>query len=249
VGRLTRIEIFPVKGMRALGLESIGVDLCGLTGDPRWMVVDESGRFHTQRDLPVLATIDAEPRAAGLLVSAREGERRVEGVARRGLRMPVPPRVPGRSHPPRDQPGAQPPRRPGELRRRLPGLDRQPRLLRRSPRADAAPLEVRRFRANRQVSGFAAHADDRWRRVRVGGVTFRVAKPIDRCVVTALDPRTGEASKGPLAGEPLRTLAAYRRWNGSVFFASHLVPEAVGADSTVAVGDDVEAIEEGPLWH
>jgi uncharacterized protein len=96
-----------------------------------------------------------------------------------------------------------------------------------------APLPVERFRANLVVDGDEPFGEDGWSRVVVGDVTFRVGKPVGRCVMATIDPVTLTSSK-----EPTRTLARYRLVDGSTLFAVHLVPEAPGR---VSVGDEVGA--------
>jgi uncharacterized protein len=95
-----------------------------------------------------------------------------------------------------------------------------------------SPLVVERFRPNLVVDGdLEPFEEDGWRRVRVGPVEFRVVKPVDRCVMTTIDPTTLERSH-----EPIRTLAKHRKWDGATWFAVQLVPESRGV---IRVGDDV----------
>ena len=95
-----------------------------------------------------------------------------------------------------------------------------------------SPLVVERFRPNLVVDGdLEPFEEDGWRRVRVGPVEFRVVKPVDRCVMTTIDPTTLERSH-----EPIRTLAKHRKWDGATWFAVQLVPESRGV---VRVGDEV----------
>ncbi len=91
------------------------------------------------------------------------------------------------------------------------------------------PLPMDRFRPNLVVDGCAPHAEDGWRTLVAGGVTFRVAKPCARCVVTATDQRTG--ARGD---EPLGTLATYRLRDGKILFGQNLVHDGRG---TLRVGD------------
>lgn len=93
------------------------------------------------------------------------------------------------------------------------------------------PLEMRRFRPNLVVSGGEAHAEDEWRRLRVGEVRLRLVKPCSRCVITTLDPATGESGK-----EPLATLATYRKRDGKVYFGMNAIPDAEGE---IRIGDPV----------
>ncbi|MEZ4215211.1 MAG: MOSC N-terminal beta barrel domain-containing protein [Myxococcota bacterium] len=73
------------------------------------------------------------------------------------------------------------------------------------------PLEMRRFRPNVVVAGAPAHAEDEWRRIRVGdeheGIELGFAKLCSRCAVPTVDPSTGVRDR---AGEPLAALARYR---------------------------------------
>lgn len=55
--RLSALFIYPVKSLGGFAVESATVDPFGLVGDRRFMVVDETGRFLTQRSLPRMALI------------------------------------------------------------------------------------------------------------------------------------------------------------------------------------------------
>lgn len=97
---------------------------------------------------------------------------------------------------------------------------------------EPADIDVARFRPNLVVDGdLEPFEEDHWSAVTVGAVTFRVVKPVDRCVMTTIDPATLRTGH-----EPIRTLARHRRWDGATWFAAQLVPEVVGE---VRVGDQV----------
>ena len=81
-------------------------------------------------------------------------------------------------------------------------------------------LTMRRFRPNLVVSGCDPYAEDNWRRLRIGDLVLRVAKPCSRCIIPTIDPLTGERS-----AEPLRTLMGYRRRDNKVYFGQNLVHE------------------------
>jgi uncharacterized protein YcbX len=53
------LHIHPVKSLRGLAVESARVDSLGAVGDRRFMVVDPSGTFLTQRTVPRMALVDA----------------------------------------------------------------------------------------------------------------------------------------------------------------------------------------------
>ena len=93
-------------------------------------------------------------------------------------------------------------------------------------------LSMGRFRPNLVLDGdLEPFAEDAWSTVEAGGVTLRVVGPVDRCVMTTLDPVTRERGH-----EPIRTLARHRRWDGCTWFAVWAVPTVPGE---VAVGDEV----------
>ncbi|MFI6698490.1 MOSC domain-containing protein [Streptomyces sp. NPDC050509] len=114
-------------------------------------------------------------------------------------------------------------------------LDALNTLIAHGDHPDEGPLPMDRFRPNLVVSGTEAWAEDGWRRLAVGEVTFRVAKPCGRCVITTTDQRTAERGR-----EPLRTLGRHRRIDGKLVFGQNLVPESTG---TVRVGDPVTVLE------
>lgn len=99
------------------------------------------------------------------------------------------------------------------------------------------PLEMLRFRPNLVVAGAEPFAEDGWKRIRIGDVIFKVAKPCSRCILTTIDPRTGERDLGR---EPLATLLQYRNVDGEALFGQNLLPEGVGE---LRVGMPVEVLE------
>ena len=68
--RVAGLNIYPVKGMRAVGVERARLQRRGLESDRRWVVVDATGKFITQRSHQRMATIAARPSARGLALSA-----------------------------------------------------------------------------------------------------------------------------------------------------------------------------------
>ena len=103
----------------------------------------------------------------------------------------------------------------------------------------AAPLGMERFRPNLIVKDCPAFAEDSWKRISIRDREFSSAGPCERCVMTTLDPRTGDKT-GP---EPLRTLATYRRaTNGSsVWFGQNVVN--VSKSGRIEIGSTIEVVE------
>ncbi len=94
----------------------------------------------------------------------------------------------------------------------------------------ARPVPMERFRPNLVVQGAAPYAEDTWRRIRIGAVSFRVVKPCARCVTTTVDQTLGVRA----GNEPLETLARYRLQDRGVMFAQNLLHDGNGA---LRVGD------------
>lgn len=114
-------------------------------------------------------------------------------------------------------------------------LDALNSLIAAGDHAHEGPLPMNRFRPNLVIEGTDPWAEDGWTRLAVGEVTFRVARPCGRCVVTTTNQFTAERGK-----EPLRSLALHRKRDGRVLFGQNLVPEHRG---TVRVGDPVKILD------
>ncbi len=100
----------------------------------------------------------------------------------------------------------------------------------------AQPVPMLRFRPNLVVAGTTPHAEDDWKRIRVGAVEFDIVKACTRCVFTTVDFDHGTFDP---AGEPLRALTTYRRTPNGVTFGQNLIPRGTG---TLRVGDAVEVL-------
>lgn len=68
--RVTGLFLYPVKSLRGYAVPTAELDALGFTGDRRFLVVDATGKFLTQRTAPRMARIDARLSAGTLLLSA-----------------------------------------------------------------------------------------------------------------------------------------------------------------------------------
>ena len=96
-------------------------------------------------------------------------------------------------------------------------------------------MTMTRFRPNLVVQGCAPYAEDQWKRIRIGSMTFRVTKPCSRCVITTIHPETLEKGQ-----EPLRTLGEYRREGNKVLFGQNIIHDGPGE---LKLGMAVEVLE------
>ena len=64
------LHTYPVKGCRGLDHDAAVVEVWGLAGDRRWMMVDAEGVGITQRETARLTQLTALPRPGGVTLSA-----------------------------------------------------------------------------------------------------------------------------------------------------------------------------------
>ena len=94
------------------------------------------------------------------------------------------------------------------------------------------PIPMNRFRTNFVFSGGKSFDEDNWKTIEIGNVIFNLVKPCGRCVITTINPNTGTKGK-----EPLKTLADFRQKDNKVMFGMNMVAEETGK---VSVGDELE---------
>lgn len=260
--QLSHIFIHPLKSAAPLSLGSVDIDPRGPRHDRRWMLVDDEGQFITGRKLGRLVTLGARPTPAGLQLHA-------PGHAPIRIPEPGPdaPRIEVRVwndtvHAPLCDEAANrwlaqvlgmparlvhmdaPAQRPaaggtGEVSfaDSSPVLVLSARAVHDLSQRIGRHMAIERFRPNLVIDGLPAHGEDRWARIRIGGVGFEQVKPCIRCAFTTVDPRTGERDAD---GEPLRTLAGYRRREQGVSFGVLMRPTGPGR---VQLGDRIEVLE------
>ncbi len=263
--RLAAISVYPVKSCAAIDLASAQVEPRGLCHDRRWMLVDDCGRFLTGRQLPRLVQVRATPLGLGRLRLEAQGMPAIEIAEIAGAQRIVASIWDSTVSAADAGPDAarwfsdylgravrlvhadDAMQRPLDQAFGLPGdevgfADGYPLLLLSCAAADQLSARVgrelgwRRFRPNLLIDGVPAHAEDNWRRVRIGPVEFDVVKPCVRCVFTTVDPDTGLAESD---AEPLTTLKGYRRGAKGITFGQNLIARGTGA---IRVGDKLDVL-------
>lgn len=262
--KLSALYHYPIKSCAPLPAERLALGPRGPEADRRWMVVDADGRFVTGRQQPRMVLLQARPQDTGLALSAPgladlhvatpgpdaarisstvwkdcvdaqdAGDAAAEWLSA-FLGQPV--RL---VH--MDQAARRPVSggRPGD---EVSFADGYPLLLVSQAALDALsarvgrPMAMTRFRPNLVVEGCAPHAEDGWRRLRIGGIELEMVKPCTRCAFTTIDPDTAERDPD---GEPLRSLGQYRRGEGGVLFGVNLIARGEG---DLRIGDAVEVVE------
>ena len=67
---LSQLNIYPLKSAGGIALANANLDRRGLVHDRRWMVVDDSGEFISQRTFPRMALINTELVSQMLILNA-----------------------------------------------------------------------------------------------------------------------------------------------------------------------------------
>ena len=70
LARISSLHVYPIKSCGGLSLQRVQVSPRGFAWDREWMVVEPSGMFLTQREVPHLALVQPELTADELVVSA-----------------------------------------------------------------------------------------------------------------------------------------------------------------------------------
>jgi hypothetical protein len=260
---LSGLYRYPVKSLRGGAFQTLEVQARGFRFDRHWMLVDGQGRFLSQRQQPRMSLIGAQvDDRGGLRLSAPgmpdlsivpEGDARMEVVVWADAVQASPAgaeadawlsgflgltcrlvRFPDDAVRPVDPDFARPADQVGFADGFPFLLISQASLDDLNRRLDEA-VPMLRFRPNLVVDGCDAYAEDGWRRIRIGDIEFRVAKPCSRCVIPTIDPATGLRGK-----EPLRTLMGYRRRDNKVYFGQNLIHDGVGR---LSIGMSLEVLE------
>lgn len=98
------------------------------------------------------------------------------------------------------------------------------------------PVPMNRFRPNIVIEGCEPYAEDGFRSVKIGEVTFRATEPCARCVLITVDQDTGV--KGV---EPLATLSKIRKQGQKVLFGQNLIQRG---DGVIRRGDEVTILPD-----
>jgi len=260
---LSEINIYPIKSAKGISLQTAFVERRGIRFDRRWMVVNETGMFLSQRDYPRLALVSTAIESGTLRVTAPglpALELLVEPKPADIMRVQVHDTITSGMSAGEEagkwfsnflgvrcrvvfmteeivRPVDPDYARDGDI---VSFADAYPLLLLTQASVDdlntrlAVPVPMNRFRPNIVVAGSRAYDEDRWKSIRIGESVFHLMKGCARCITTTVDQATGVQGK-----EPLATLSQYRRIGGNVFFGQNVIPDNEGM---LRRGDAVEVL-------
>lgn len=221
VGKVESLFVYPGKSLRGFPVPESDVRTDGPAGDREFLVVDDAGRFLTQRTLSVMNRIglrrdggavvltfgdrsltvpivawseESDVTVWNSVVNARRVGAAADGFLSAAIGKPA-------------RLFEYLPSSPRELTWRSPEpfetrfTDSAPVLLTAQESLEAlgaaagVPLSIDRFRPNIHVSGFPAWSEEKARRIRVGGAELEVLDVCTRCKIITLDPVTGAADQ------------------------------------------------------
>jgi uncharacterized protein YcbX len=255
--RIAALYVYPVKSARGIALQDAALTRAGLSQDRRWMLVGQSGRCLTQRELPRLALLLPSLSETALRLQAPSMPEISIALARQGERRSV--SLWGHECEAFDEGPAV-----ADWLRQL--LDHDCRLVRFDPAhrrlsarewtgsfeaenqfSDkfpilavstaslaelntrlAEPLPMNRFRPNIVLEGLNAFDEDHIDELSDGAIRLKPVKACTRCKITTTNQDTGSVE----GDEPLRTLNTYRydaALHGACFGQNLIVVSGAGA--------------------
>jgi uncharacterized protein YcbX len=262
---INELWIYPIKSLGGIRVNEAEVSDRGFLYDRRWMLVDETGRFLSQREFPQLSLLEVSLLGNQLFVSLKnkptiqiaipfldEAPSRVVQIWEDTCLAWQYPDVFNKFFSDFLQKNVELVFMPTSSQRKVDVKyakngditsfsDGYPFLLIGQASLDdlnqklANPIPMNRFRPNIVFKGGFAFEEDTWKQFRVGEVDFICAKPCARCVVTTISQETAKQEK-----EPLKTLSTYRKFGNKILFGQNLIHSGFGS---VRVGDEIFILE------
>lgn len=256
--QLSQIWIYPVKSLGGISLQNAKVLPKGLQYDRRWMLVDNAGKFLTQREFPLLSQFKTRIDRDTLIIQHHDdhlvvlpGQSEGEMLAQTQIWDDiVSTKEVSAEHSkwfsdrvgsdcklvlfPEENPRAvDPDYKVNDDHTSL--SDAYPFLIIGQASLDdlnsrlSEPVPINRFRPNFVFTDGTPYEEDTWRNFSIGENQFVGVKLCSRCIMTTVNHKTGERGT-----EPLKTLSTYRSKNNKVYFGQNAI--ALKAD-VVSVGD------------
>jgi uncharacterized protein YcbX len=251
------LYIYPIKSLAGISIQHAVAEEMGFENDRRWMLIDESGQFITQRKHPILSQFQPEISANKIEISYQEQKHQF--LIEENLNTPISAHVwddesqvfevnISTSQWFSDCLGFECKLvkiiKIGDRKHRNKATnisfnvslaDGYPYLLLGSESLDylnqklEEKITIARFRPNIVVSSTNAHEEDYYDFFQIGKAKFKNTKPCGRCIMVNNDPISGVVKK-----EPLKTLSTYRKVDNAVLFGTNLVCVKNGV---IRVGD------------
>ena len=258
--QLSQIFIYPIKSLGGIELQSSQVTRRGLQYDRRWMLVDDNGKFLTQRNFPQMALFQTAICEGMLSVSfeddnifmplqLKEGSiitteiwsSRVKAIVADARinqwfsdHLKLNCRAVYMPETARRKPHFYYAKSKDDL---VSFADGYPLLMISQASLDdlnsrlEVPVPMDRFRPSIVLSGTAPFAEDKLKAFKINGRRFYGVKRCGRCIITCTDQQTAAITK-----EPLKTLSSYRKFRNKILFGMNVIPAEEGM---ISIGDSI----------
>jgi uncharacterized protein YcbX len=256
---ISKLYIYPIKSCAAIAVNTMPLDTQGAANDRRYMLVDESGQFITQRQYSRLVFVNVEAHQQGWLITLPDIGVKIlplHGVVNQSIRV----KVWSDTFDAYDQgdewadffssflgkkvrlvfshsnterridPHYCKTARPVSFADGFPLLLTNESSLAVLNERLENPVDMLRFRPNIVVKGAAAFAENAWETLHAPHIQLSVVKPCSRCVIPTINPHT--AKKEPAVWQALEAFC--KGDDGKVYFGQNVIHKSTGI---LTVGD------------
>ena len=260
--QITDIIIYPIKGLAGIHVDMALALEAGFESDRRWMLVDEEGKFITQRTKPQMALFNQSILNDTLTISFNKASFsfEIKSVSNDLLKTKVWDDVADTVVVSKEANEWFSDQLSQKVRlvkiasdcsryhhskttnKEYPVslADGYPYLLVGSSSLELLnekltnTVSMNRFRPNIVLTTSSAHEEDDWQQFNIGSAAFANIKPCGRCNVITID-----QSNAKIDTEPLKVLNNYRKKDNSVLFGTNMMCTKEGV---VTVGDEFIAV-------
>ena len=261
---LSEINIYPIKSLGGISLQSSEVEERGLKYDRRWVLVDESNTFFTQRDFPEMSLIKVAVEKEGLKLQHKSknvdplfvpfefehsksekviiwDDTVIGEFYNSQIDIWFSEMIGIKCHLVKMPETTKRVVDESYAKNKIVSFaDGYPFLIIGQASLDdlnsrmEIPLPMNRFRTNFVFTGGKPFEEDTWKKFKMGRLEFEAVKPCARCVITTTNQETAERLH-----EPLLTLSKFRKFGNEVMFGMNIVSYSIGK---INVGDTIELI-------
>jgi len=265
--KIIELQIYPVKSLGGISLQSSRLTPKGLLYDRNWMLLNEDGKFMTQRQYPEMALFDTKIEDGELIFFHQKTNQTASIPIQKNYGVTLNTKVWSNFCEVQKVEGI------GEwfskelgfrchlvffptknirtkeiengIIQNLTSLsDKSPVLI--TNEASLAELNGRldnqipmnRFRGNIKVNGTQAFEEDNWKTVKIGDAIFKTVEICGRCKLINVNHLTGEPTQ-----EPLPTLSTYRKMDREIKFGMRMTCEVEeNSDVVIRLGDELKVL-------
>lgn len=262
---ISELYIYPVKSLAGIKLTTSKLTPFGLEYDRRWMIVDNNGKFLSQRELAKMATIQTSIVEGKLNLTYKQSSVEIPAVNNQSKQIMVNvwkdtfeavhvseevdvwlTKILGQT--------CQLVYMNKEVKRQV-DLDFAPKgqhvsfadafpilvisqtsLDDLNSRLDT-PVNINRFRANIIVAGTKAFAEDNWNHLSINALEYRAVKKCSRCIMPSINQQTGQQDRVKM----LATLNSYRKIDKKIKFGQNLIYKnaEITNQQSISCGDEI----------